>query len=279
MPTKAPGNLLSRVLAFSMAFLVGAVAFASTAPATSEAETWPQGSRPTIVLLHGAFADASGWNGVIEELQLEYRAIAPANPLRGLTSDTAYIRSFLASIEGPIVLVGHSYGGAVMTNAAAGNPNVKALVYVAAFALAPGETVFGITGQFPGSGLPNAIHAVPFFGPDGELAGIDAYIEVSKFRDVFAGDVQPQMAAVMAAAQRPASLATGEEPSMEAAWQTIPSWYVVATQDKTIPPDAQRFMAERAGSTTTELESSHVAMVSHPDAVADVIRQAAIASK
>jgi pimeloyl-ACP methyl ester carboxylesterase len=231
-------------------------------------------SKPTIVLVHGAFADGSSWWGVIERLQAAgHKVVAPANPLRGLSSDSAYIASFLASIEGPIIAVAHSYGGAVITNAAAGNPNVKALVFVAAFAPAPGETAFGLTDRFPGSETSSAIRPVPYMVTDGE--GVDAYIDPAQFHAAFAGDVPATVAAVMAASQRPAALATGQEGSVGAAWQTIPSWYIVAKNDKIIPADAHRFMANRAGSMTIEVESSHVVMISHPDEVARVIENAA----
>jgi pimeloyl-ACP methyl ester carboxylesterase len=183
----------------------------------------------------------------------------------------------LATIPGPIVLVGHSYGGAVISNAALGNPNVKALVYIAGFALAEGETVFGIVGQFPGSQLPQNILARPYSqGSAG--TGIDAYIDPAAFRQVFAADVPAPTAAVMAATQRPGTLASGSEGSGPPAWQSIPTWYLVANQDRAIPPAAERFMAERAHAHTVEIDSSHVAMISHQDVVTDLILDAATAT-
>lgn len=231
--------------------------------------------KPTVVLVHGAWADSSGWSGTIRQLQRKgYPVVTAANPLRSLSGDSAYVASVLADIQGPIILVGHSYGGAVITNAAAGNENVKALVYIAGFAPAAGETVFGILETFPGSQVLPAIHGVPFPLPDGEF-GIDAYIVQDMFRDVFAQDVPPHTAAIMAAAQRPSALATGEELSVGEAWSEIPSWYLIPKQDRVIPPDAQHFMAERAGAHVVEVKGSHAILVSKPDKVTDLILMAA----
>src|SRR5690606_8135648 len=202
----------------------------------------PDDDKPTIVPVHGSWADASGWTGVIKELQRKgYPVIAPANPLRSLSGDSAYIASVLASVEGPIVLVGHSYGGAVITNAAAGNPNVKALVYVAGFALAADESIAGLLENFPGSQALTALHTVPFPLPDGS-AGVDTYLMQDEFHDVFAQDETPQAADAMAATQRPIALAILEEPSGAPVWETIPSWFLIPQQDRVIPPDAHRFM-------------------------------------
>jgi pimeloyl-ACP methyl ester carboxylesterase len=231
----------------------------------------PDGPKPTVVLVHGAFADGSGWNDVSQRLQDDgYTVIAPANPERGLISDSAYLSSILATIDGPIVLVGHSYGGMVLTNAANGHPNVKALVYIAAFAPDVGDTVGALAVMNPGSGLtPQNLIVRPYPG------GLDAYIKPSVFHEVFAADLPTGTAAVMAASQRPANLLILAEPSGAPAWKTIPSWYMVATNDGTIPPATERFMAHRAGATTVEVPSSHVAMMSHPDAVANLIVSAA----
>jgi pimeloyl-ACP methyl ester carboxylesterase len=245
-------------------------------PTPAGAET--PGPKPTIVLVHGAFADASGWAGVIERLKGDgYRVIAPANPLRSVAGDSAYLASVLTAIPGPVVLVGHSYGGVVITNAAAGKPNVKALVYVSAFAPDEGESTFDILTRFPGSKLPLALRLQPFPRPDGGL-DFDGYIDPALFHDVFAADVPAATAAIMAASQRPAALPTGSEKTHDPAWKTIPSWFVVAGNDQTIPPDAERFMAKRAHSQVVEVDSSHVAMISHPGPVADLIRTAAAAT-
>ena len=232
------------------------------------------GPKPTVVLVHGSFADASGWNGVIERLSRDgYPVLAPANPLRSLSGDSEYIASVLKTIPGPVILVGHSYGGAVITNAAMQAPNVKALVYVAAFALDRGETAFGTFAVFPGSQLPLALQVRPYHAL-GDI-GLDGYIDPGRFHEVFCADLPATIAADMAASQRPSTVASGSEPSGDPAWKTIPSWYMVANQDRVIPPDAERFMAKRAGAHTVEIDSSHVAMISHPDAVTDLIRSAA----
>jgi len=249
---------------------LAAVMAALLLPAVADASA--RQPKPTIVLVHGAFADASGWNDVTERLQDRgYTVLAPANPLRGVVDDTDYIRSVLDSIDGPIVLVGHSYGGFVMTHAAEGDPDVRALVYVAAFAPAEGETIEALTALNPGGALTDPDNLVIRQTP----TGTDGYIAPSAFREVFAADLPRDRAAVMAASQRPADLATLTDPSGPPAWDDIPSWFVVATQDHTIPPATQRFMAERAGARTVEVRSSHVAMTSKPRPVTDVIIEAA----
>jgi pimeloyl-ACP methyl ester carboxylesterase len=227
-------------------------------------------AKPTVVLVHGAWADASGWNGVAGRLQARgYDVIAPANPLRGVPTDTAYLKSVLASIKGPIVLVGHSYGGMVITNAATGNPNVKALVYVAAFAPEQGETAGGIEMLNPGSQAAGANLTIrPFDG------GKDVYITPADFHQVFCADVPARQSALMAAEQRPLALSTFGDVSGVPAWKTIPSWYMVAQHDHAIPPATERFMAKRMKATTVEEDSSHVAMISHPADVAKLVLRA-----
>ncbi len=231
----------------------------------------PSGPKPTVVLVHGAFADAAGWSEVTERLHDRgYTVIAPANPLRGLASDAAYVGSVIDTIPGPVVLVGHSYGGAVITNAAAGRDNVEALVYIAAFAPDVGDTIGGLVALAPGSMLtPDAL----VFRP--HPAGVDGYVAPDRFREIFAGDLDRDEAAVLAATQRPSDIAILEEASGVPAWSTIPSWYLVATRDNLIPPDAQRIMAKRAGATTVEVRSSHVAMISHPRQAVELILDAA----
>jgi pimeloyl-ACP methyl ester carboxylesterase len=264
-----------RILAFAATLVVlpASVASASTTPPSSDP---PAG--PTIVLVHGAFADASSWNGVIAELTADgYDAIAPANPLRSVAGDAQYIKEFLATIEGPIVLVGHSYGGFVITNAATEDPDVAALVYIAAFAPDAGESVGSISASVPGSLLgPEALVVRPFTKPDGTESA-EGYIAPAVHHDVFAADVDPELAAVLAVTQRPADLALLGEPSGEPAWMTIPSFDLVATQDNVIPPNAQRSMAERAGATTVEVDGSHSVAVSQPETVADFIVEAVTA--
>ncbi|WP_037599801.1 alpha/beta fold hydrolase [Streptacidiphilus rugosus] len=261
---------VSLALLLAAGGLVGAEQ-AMAAPTLAPAHT---AAKPTIVLVHGAFADASSWTGVIQRLQRDgYPVIAPANPLRGLPSDSAYLASVLHSIQGPIVLVGHSYGGEVITDAAAGDPQVKALVYIAAIAPDKGESANDILGKFPGSELGSALNQVSYPLPDGKTA-TDLYIKPDKFRAAFAADVPAATAAVMAATQRPIDATSLGAPSTTPAWGTIPSWYLVANQDKTIPPAAERFMAERAHAHTSAVNSSHAVAVSHPDAVTDIILDA-----
>jgi pimeloyl-ACP methyl ester carboxylesterase len=229
------------------------------------------GSKPTIVLVHGAWADASSWDGVTERLQRQgYTVIAPANPLRGPKSDSAYLASVLATISGPIVLVGHSYGGFVITDAATGNPNVKALVYIDAFAPEAGESVSSIEAINPGSELlPSTVTVRP--GPE----GAEVYIDPSAFRRVFCADLPPSQAALLAADQRPLLASAEAEASGPPAWKTIPSWYMVGTEDHAIPPATERFMAKRMHATTVEVKASHVAMISHPEATTQLILDAA----
>ncbi|MGW1104875.1 alpha/beta fold hydrolase [Streptomyces sp. NPDC002540] len=249
----------------------------ATAPAAVAADGSADaaGAKPTVVLVHGAFADASSWNGVTERLQRAgYEVMAPANPLRGLAHDSAYIASVLKSIRGPIVLAGHSYGGAVISDAAAGNPQVKSLVFVSALMPDKGERLADLSAKFAGSELNTALKPVPFPNAEGR-EGTDLYIRPARFHDVFAADVPSGTTAVMAAAQRPISGAAFMEKAAGAAWRTIPSWALVATRDKAIAPDLERYEAKRAKSHMVEVDSSHVAMVSRPDAVAELVRKAA----
>lgn len=253
------------LLAGSAAISAGAVLGAPAA----QAHTRP--AKPTVVLVHGAFADASGWNGVASKLIRDgYPVFAPPNPLRSVSGDSAYLKSILATLGGPIVLVAHSYGGMVVTNAAVGNADVKALVYIAAFVPDEGDTLIGLQTTYPGSEL---TEAALDFRPHGD--GVDGYIRKDVFRAVFAGDVRKDPADLMWAGQRPADTRTLGEPSGPPAWKTIPSYFLVARHDKVIPPAAQRFMAQRAGSKTGEVNASHVAMVSQPGAVAELIKRAA----
>jgi pimeloyl-ACP methyl ester carboxylesterase len=234
--------------------------------------------RPTVVLLHGSFADASGFNDVIERLQnRHYPTIAPPNPLRTLMTDSAYVRSVLDSIDSPIVLVAHSYGGMVITNAATGHPNVKALVYINGFAPAEGESANDLASRFPGSMLtPDHLTVRPHPATDSTQSGQEAYINADAFREAFAADVVPGTTATMAATQRPIDLAALQQPSGPPAWETIPSWFIIGQEDHTIPADLHRYMAERAGAIrAVELPASHVVMTSWPSEVVDVIVEAA----
>jgi pimeloyl-ACP methyl ester carboxylesterase len=231
-------------------------------------------TRPTIVFVHGAFADASGFAAVTRRLQDRgYTVMSPADPLRGPASDAAYVASVLKTIAGPIVLVAHSYGGAVVTEAATQVSNVKALVYLNALALDEGESNLDMTGRFP-NGFEKALVARPFPQPDG-TQGTDFYIDPAKFRSLFAADVPAGTAAQMASAQRPVTLAAGQEKCTAPAWKTIPSWYLIGRQDRVINPAAQRFMAKRAHAHTVEIDSSHASYISHPEAVTKLIVRAA----
>ena len=272
------GALLS-VLAFAVAPGVASVAGtgreATTIATDAAVASAPHAPKPTVVLVHGAFADASGWNGVVARLTRDgYTVRSLANPLRGLASDSAYIHSFLNTIPGPVVLVGHSYGGAVITNAAVGEKQVRALVYVAALVPDSGESLADLQARTvapPAPPLPAQV--VPYTLPDG-TTGTDLYIDPAKFRATFAADVPAGIAAQMAAGQRPINSAAAAGISPEAAWHDIPSWFLLAKQDQAISPDLERFMAARAHAHLTEINSSHAAMVSHPDAVTALIETA-----
>jgi pimeloyl-ACP methyl ester carboxylesterase len=224
-------------------------------------------SNPTIVLVHGAWADSSSWSPVIDRLRdARYPVRAIANPLQGLTSDTAYATSYLNTIDGPKVLVGHSYGGAIITNAATAVPEVKSLVYIAGFIPAKGETI----GELAAKSTP-ALPLVSTQVPD----GTEVIIDPAQFREAFAGDLDPTTAADLAITQRPANTKAVTDASVVEGYLTIPSWDLLTTQDHAIDPDLQRFMATRANARITEVASSHAVMLSHPDAVAAIIEQAA----
>jgi len=224
-------------------------------------------SKTSIVLVHGAFADGSSWNKVIPLLEAEgFTVTAVQNPLKSLSEDVATTKRVLDAQKGDVVLVGHSYGGAVITEAAAGNSKVKALVYVAAFAPDAGETLGALGERFPAPPLGTAV--VP------DSAGF-LYIDRAKVADVFANDLPKEEAALLAATQKPLAAAIFGEPLKAAAWKSIPSWYVVSTQDKAINPDLERFMAKRMNAKTKELKASHVSFISNAPEIAKVIESAA----
>jgi pimeloyl-ACP methyl ester carboxylesterase len=249
-------------------------ATATVLPATTGSLATPSRDKPTIVLVHGAFADSSGWSVVAAGLQAQgYPVLAFANPLRGVQYDSAYLRSVLDTIPGPIVLVGHSYGGAVITNASTGDPDIRSLVYLAAYALDEGETVQQANALGGGqTDLGDHLVIRPF--PGAAPGDADATIDPAYFRELFAQDLPRAVSATMAATQRPAALAAFGTPSGVPGWKSIPTWYMVAKQDRTIPPVAERAMAARAGSTTVEVNSSHVPMLSQPLAVLALITRA-----
>jgi pimeloyl-ACP methyl ester carboxylesterase len=226
-------------------------------------------AKPTIVLVHGAWADGSSWNAVSTELQGQgFTVLTPSNLLRGVTTDAPYVASFLAQrTKGPVVLVGHSYGGFVITNAALAGGDVKALVYVDAFMPDEGETTFVVLGD-SGSALavPDPTTVLDVVGYPGAPAGdANAYLKPDVVHTAFAPDLPEADRWLIAASQRPLTLAANTIPSGVPAWKTLPSWAVIGTEDRIIPPAAQRRMAGRAGATITEVDSSHVSMVSHPD--------------
>jgi pimeloyl-ACP methyl ester carboxylesterase len=251
----------------------------TTAAAADPANKPNQKPKPTIVLVHGGYADSSCWNQTIEELQHDgYTTIAGSNPLRGIPTDAPYIASLLDSIIGPIVLVAHSMGGTVITNAAAGKSNVKALVYIAAFVPDVGETQGDLINKFPGSEVLPVSVPVPYTKADG-TTGTDLYLSPDG-QAAFAADISRDAFRVLQATQRPFDVDSFIYPTQAAAWRTIPSWALVAGRDKAIPPECERFMYRRANARkiVEVRNSSHVAMISHPRIVADLIDEAARAT-
>lgn len=229
-------------------------------------------SQPTIVLVHGALTDASVWNEVIRRLQSQgFTTVSPAIPLRGLNSDAEYLSAFLKTIEGPVVLVGHSYGGSVISHPVLMDHQINALVFVAAFAPDTGESTGELNGRFPGSKLGEGTIVLREYP-----GGTDLYLQPDHFRDVYAGDLPAQVAALMAAGQRPLNVSALSEAFYDApTWSRVRSWTVIASEDHSLPADAQRFMAKRAGSIVAEIAASHALPVSRPVAVAQVIGEAA----
>ncbi len=265
------------------AVLVVASLFAATAQiASASPSRAATGPKPTIVLEHGAWADSGSWNGVVQRLQHDgYKVYAPPDPLQGLAYDTATLKDFLGTIPGPIVLVGHSYGGMVITNAATGNKNVKALVYDDAFIPAQGDTAGSLSGARPGSCLAVAnpatvFNLVPF--PGAPKGVVDAYVKPSVFPGCFANGLPASEGAVLAATQRPLATSVLTDKSGVPAWKTIPSWAIVGTADHVIPPAEQLFMAKRAGAHITEVHAPHLSMISNPEVVTETIIAAAQAT-
>ena len=270
--TEHPRRILA---ALAVAFVTLSVV-AAGARASADRTGTPQATKPTIVLVHGGWADSAGWNEQVTKLQrLGYPVIAPANPLRGLASDAAYVRSVLLTIETPIVLVGHSYGGAVISNGAIDVPNVKALVYIAAFAPDKGESLLKLVTMNPGSEIGPMTLITRKYPTAAGGEGTDLYHTNHGFRTAFAADVPAKIADQMWAGQRPFSEDAFGSPSSEPAWKTIPSWYLVATEDRAIPPVTQRFMANRAKATIVQERSSHVPMISKPASTTNLILEAA----
>jgi pimeloyl-ACP methyl ester carboxylesterase len=233
------------------------------------------GPKPTIVLVHGDWADGSSWSAVIPRLQRQgYQVVAPPNQLRGPAVDAPYLASFLQTIPGPIILVAHSYGGFVITNAATGNANVKALVYIDAFVPDVNQTLAGLLSSPESCLVPNAFNAVPFSG------GVDLYLRIPPnppypgFNECFANGVPPNQAAVLSAVQRPAAAAQLGEPSGPPAWATIPSWSLIGTEDHVIPPSLQEQMSTNAGADISYVKAGHLSLITRPNAVIDIIDRA-----
>lgn len=264
-----------RVLTVLVAVL--AVVLAAATPA---AASHPNKPKPTIVLVHGAWADGSSWAKVTSRLLNDgYTVRVPPNPLRGISNDAGTIRDFLSTLSGPIVLVAHSYGGAVITNAATGNPNIKALVYVDAFAPAAGEAIFPLAGADSALAVePSTVFDfVPY--PNAPPNDVDLYLKRDTFLNSFATGVPRHEAENLYPSQRPLTLSAGFEPSGTPAYTTIPSWYVLGTGDRIITPDAQLFMATRAGSTITRIKAGHLGLISNPAPITKVIEQAVKATR
>jgi pimeloyl-ACP methyl ester carboxylesterase len=233
------------------------------------------GPKPTIVLVHGDWADGSSWSAVISRLQRQgYRVVAPPNPLRGPTEDAPYLASYLQTIPGPIILVGHSYGGFVITNAATSNPNVKALVYIDAFIPDANQTLADLSSPESCLDPATAFNAVPFSG------GVDLYLRIAPnppytgFNECFANGVPPNQAAVLAAVQRPAALAQLSEPSGPPAWAKIPAWSLIGTEDHAVPPALQEQMSTRAGAHISFVKAGHLSLITRPNAVVAIIDEA-----
>jgi pimeloyl-ACP methyl ester carboxylesterase len=271
-------------LLIAVAGQTGPAGAATGRAAHPSAASWNGGPKPIIVLVHGAWADSGSWNGVIWRLQAAgYTVYAPPNPLRGVSYDSTYLADFLSSsalVGQPVVLVGHSYGGFVITNAATGNPNVKALVYDDAYLPAQGDTLLGLTSAKPGSCLNPATSFNAAFYPDPPVTNdVDLYVKQSVFPGCFANGLPAAEGAVLAATQRPlAESVLGETLSGPPAWETIPSWDIIGTADHVLPPAEQLAMAQRAGASITEINAPHLSMITDPGVVAAVIIQAAQAT-
>jgi pimeloyl-ACP methyl ester carboxylesterase len=231
-------------------------------------------TQPTVVLVHGAFADASGYAGVIRSLEAQGVTVrAPMNPLRGLASDADAVARYTSTIDGPVVLVGHSYGGAVVSQAAPAVKDVQALVFLAAFALDEGENCASVQEPFPPSMLATSNVPTPYDAP-GAAGGPDLFIELDKFHETFCADLGEDLAGPMAVSQRPLSAAAFTEGATVVGWKDLPCWYLVSEHDNAIPPDCERFMAQRMDAVTESVDGSHVAFIAKPEVASGVILKA-----
>jgi pimeloyl-ACP methyl ester carboxylesterase len=233
---------------------------------------------PTVILVHGAFADASGYSGVIRMLQLEGVDVrAPMNPLRGLAFDADAVARYRMAVDAPVLLVGHSYGGAVISQAAPTIEDVTGLVFLSAFALDQGESCASVTEPFPAALLASTNVASPCDAP-GAAGGPDLFIKISEFHRTFCADLPEDLAAIMAVSQRPLSAAAFTETATATGWKNLPSWFMVSEQDNAIPPEAGRFMAKRMNAVTESVNGSHAAFIAHPDIAAGLILEALAAT-
>jgi pimeloyl-ACP methyl ester carboxylesterase len=229
---------------------------------------------PTAVLVHGAFADASGYAGVIRHLQAQGVSVrAPMNPLRGLASDADALARYTTTIDGPSVLVGHSYGGAVISQAAPAVKDVRALVFLSAFALDEGESCAGVMEPFPPSMLASTNIPSPYDAP-GAVGGPDLFIKIDEFHETICADLHDDIAGPMAVSQRPLSAAAFTEAATVVGWRDLPTWYLVSEHDNAMPPDCERMMAKRMNASTEVVDGSHVAFISHPDVAAGLVLKA-----
>jgi pimeloyl-ACP methyl ester carboxylesterase len=269
------------LIAAAAALAAGALALSVSTASGSSAATASHATtvKPTIVLVHGAWADGSSWSAVTTRLQAAgYTVDVEANPLRGVASDALYLHDLLVTISGPIVLVGHSYGGMVITGATSGLTNVKALVYVDAYIPQDGDSLVALTGAKPGSTLDpsSSVVQVPLHDASGQVVNADIYVKPAQFPSIFAGGIAAMEAAVLAAGQRPlAGSALTEAFAGVPAWQSIPSWDLIGTADMLLPPVEQQIMAQRAGSHIVKVNAPHLSMVAKPWAVTSIIEAAA----
>jgi len=279
MSDPKPARLWLRAILLLVVLALIAIALVLAEGSASAKAQPAAGARPTIVLVHGDWADASSWTSVLERLRDRgYTVVAPPNQLRGPVEDATSLAGFLSTISGPIVLVAHSYGGFVITNAATGNPDVKALVYIDSFMPDQGDTLANLAESGKSCVTPDALDAVPYDG------GADLYLRWGAngtypgFADCFANGVDPRQAAVLAAEQRPAAAAEFGEPSGPPAWKTIPSWALIGTQDHVIPPALQEQMAARAGAHVSTVNAGHLSLITDPAPVTDTILEAVAAT-